>query len=94
VPIVRVVKRAGFTREMYDAVMERLQVEADPPDGLVMHCSGEVDGRWQVVEIWESEEHARRFLAERLLPMMEATLGPRPGPPPTAIYELRKLITP
>jgi hypothetical protein len=34
-----------------------------------------------VIEIWESEEDAKRFLAERLGPAAEAVGAPPPPPP-------------
>jgi hypothetical protein len=34
-----------------------------------------------VVEVWESEEDAKRFVAERLLPAFEAVGASAPPPP-------------
>ena len=79
----------------YDAVNEKAGVDADPPAGLIFHCAGETDGKWQIVDVWESEEHARRFDEERLGPAIESVMGMRPpAPPPTAGYELHRVIVP
>jgi len=49
----------------------------------------------QIVDAWESEEHARRFDDERLGRAIESVMGMRPpGPPPGAGYELHKVIRP
>jgi hypothetical protein len=34
-----------------------------------------------VIEVWESEEDARRFVKERLFPAFEAAGAPLPPPP-------------
>ena len=36
---------------MYDAVNGELDIEHDPPAGLVLHWVGEVDGKWTVVDV-------------------------------------------
>ena len=37
-----------------------------PAAGQLYHAAGEVPHGWTVVEVWESQEAARRFLDERL----------------------------
>lgn len=37
----------GVTQEMYEAVQRRVNAEADPPAGLIVHTSGPVDGGWR-----------------------------------------------
>jgi hypothetical protein len=34
-----------------------------------------------VIEVWESEDDAKRFVKERLLPAFEAAAAPPPPPP-------------
>jgi hypothetical protein len=83
------------TAETYDQVNERAGVDANPPDGLILHTAGEVDGQWQIVDVWESEQHAERFGRERLGPAIEAVMGGAPpGPPPTTVYEAYRVIKP
>ena len=54
-----------------------------------------MDGAWQIVEVWESEEYARRFDAERLEPAIEAVTGRRrSSEPPMVSSQLHLLITP
>jgi hypothetical protein len=93
--VVRIVRPPMVTAEMYDRVNAQAGVAENPPDGLIIHTAGEVDGQWQIVDVWESEEHARRFGDERLGPAIEAVMGATPpGPPPTTVYELHYMQTP
>ena len=64
--VIRITQPPGVTREMYDGVNAKMGVEENPPEGLIMHSAGNVNGTWQIVDVWESEEHARRFDTERL----------------------------
>jgi hypothetical protein len=94
--ILRIVQPPMVTKETYDAVNAHVSVHATPPEGLIMHSAGEVDGTWQIVDVWESEEHAQRFDSERLAPAIEAVVGATPpaGPPRTTAYELHNLMIP
>jgi len=93
--IVRIVQPPNVTADVYDKVNADMGMADDPPAGLLFHCAGEVDGRWQIIDAWESEEHVRRFEEERLGPAIEAVMGMRPpGPPPTTAYELHTVIRP
>jgi hypothetical protein len=54
----------------------------EKPAGGIFHAAGpSPDGGWQVIEVWDSEEDAKRFVKERLLPAFEA-VGAAPPPPP------------
>ena len=84
----------------YDAVAER--VRDDPIDGLVLHTAGfDDDGNvFRIFDVWESREHADRFLAERVQPLIDAGPQTFPNPdafrPPTreAFYELHDVMRP
>ena len=65
----------GITKEIYDAVQAKLDLRGNPADGLLVHSSGELDGRFQIWNVWESPAHFERFRAERLQPAMVAALG-------------------
>ncbi len=93
--IIRITRPPMLTAEMYDATQARLNVEKNPPEGLLMHSAGEANGVWQIVDVWESEEHARRFDDERLGPAIrELVGGTPPQPPETTIYTLHNLMLP
>ena len=58
---IRIFQPPRVTAEIYDRVNAEAGVDADPPDGLLFHCAGEIDGKWQILDAWESREHAQRF---------------------------------
>ena len=92
---IRIFNPPNVTADVYDRVNAETGVDRDPPAGLLFHCAGEVDGRWQIVDAWESEEQARRFDDERLGRAIESVMGMRPpGPPPGVGYELHTVIRP
>jgi hypothetical protein len=71
----------------YDGVSERLNVDADPPAGLIVHTAGFTGkGVFRIADVWESEGDWEAFrdgrLAEALKPMMESG----EGSPPTVQY--------
>ena len=69
------------SEEVYEKV--RAQVGLDAPAGGIFHAAGPSPrGGWRVLEVWESEEEARRFREERLMPAFDAAGVPRPQVPP------------
>jgi hypothetical protein len=56
----------------YDEVSRRLNADADRPVGLILHCAGfdEEAGVFRIFNVWETEEDARRFEAERVMPIV------------------------
>ena len=75
----------GFGTDMYDGVQRELDIANNPPDGLIFHWAGEVDGKWTVNDVWESRDAYDRFREERLFAAIEKVSGrdPRDGPMPT-----------
>jgi hypothetical protein len=62
--------------EQFDAVCEQV---GENPDGLEARYAGTAaDGSVRVVSLWESKDHADRFMTERLGPALAAVLGPEP----------------
>jgi hypothetical protein len=76
---------AGPGTEMYDQVGAEMDAENNPPDGLIFHWAGEVDGKWTITDVWESREAHDRFQKERLFPAIQKVSGidPASGPQPT-----------
>lgn len=74
-PIVLV--HEGVTQEQYEESVrrltggkERLESPADwPTEGLLAHIPGQGPNGFRVVDVWESEEAARRF-GEVLMPVL------------------------
>ena len=76
-PIVLVFESPSFTQERYEESVrkltggkDRLESPADwPTEGLLAHIPGQGPNGFRVVDVWESEEAARRF-GEVLMPVM------------------------
>jgi heme-degrading monooxygenase HmoA len=69
-----VVVSQAESREVYEAVSNRLRLAHDRPAGLLAHGAGESSsGEVRIATFWESAEHARAFERERLFPAFEAT---------------------
>ena len=75
-PVVLVHQGPGLTKESYEETVRRitggkgLTSPADwPVEGLLMHAAGDAPGGFRVVDVWESEEPARRF-GEKLAPVL------------------------
>ena len=62
------IKFDGGTQDQYEAIHSHMRVDQDPPEGLILHSAGPIDGGWGVIDFWESREAFDRF--------MESTLGP------------------
>ena len=68
----------GVTQEQYEESVrkltggkDRVESPADwPVEGLLAHIAGQGPTTFRVVDVWESEEAARRF-GERLMPVMQ-----------------------
>jgi hypothetical protein len=83
----------------YDAVSRELGLTSKP-DGLVVHTAGfdHDRGVFRIVDVWESREAGRRFMDEKLMPIVErmaATAPPESFAPPTSEtwYELHDVIS-
>ncbi|WP_318208025.1 MULTISPECIES: hypothetical protein [unclassified Streptomyces] len=79
--IAMMVDNPNGSQELYDKVRRQLGLEK--PAGGIFHAAGpSPNGGWRVIEIWESEEDAKRFVAERLAPALQAAGAPSPPPTP------------
>ncbi len=65
----------GVRREQYDAVMDKLGLTGNWPQGIVSHVAGGTDGGWVVVDVWESREQFDAFFEARLKPAFQAAGG-------------------
>ena len=65
----------GMGAEQYDAVGSKLDLAGDPPEGLIFHSAGELEGRFQIFNVWETRENFDRFTEDRLRPAMVKAMG-------------------
>ena len=61
----------GVPIEMLDAVTKDMNVDTDPPQGMIVHVHYFEQGRARVVDVWESQADYQRFAESRLLPAMQ-----------------------
>jgi hypothetical protein len=79
----------------YDTITERLDARDHPPEGMILHSAGYTDdNRFQIIELWETHEHADRFRRERLVPLVAQLSGPNTEPPDVSTYETYSVIKP
>ena len=74
----------GIGTDMYDGVQAEMDIANDPPEGLIFHWAGEVDGKWTITDVWESRDAYERFREQRLSPAIQKVSGidPASGPQP------------
>jgi hypothetical protein len=76
--VVLVHQGPSVTRDRYEETVRRLtdgKTHLDSPsdwpvEGLLVHAAGEGPNGFRVVDVWESEEAARRF-GEKLQPILQ-----------------------
>ncbi len=85
----RMFDNPNVTKDQYDAIREKIGVsDSNLPDGGLLHFAGEgPDGNWRVVEVWESEDHARAW-DEKLQPVLSAQGVTRPAPQTWQVHNL------
>ena len=80
---------SGGTPGQYESIHAHLNVQIDPPEGLILHAEGPVDGGWAMLDVWESHEAFDQFVATRALPASSI-----PGPPDIEEFSLREVVQP
>ena len=58
----------GATPRQYESIHTYLDVQVDPPEGLILHAAGPVEGGWAMLDVWESHEAFERFAETHALP--------------------------
>jgi hypothetical protein len=80
----------GMTSEQDDALVDALDLEANPPSGGRFRLSGPTEGGWRIVSLWDSREQFEEFLGSRLKPALEAAGRSLPD---VAFWEIEKVRT-
>jgi hypothetical protein len=62
------------TPELADEVEVEMGVRDNPPSGLVVHARVMRQGRWHVVDVWDSVEAYETFVRDRLAPASERVI--------------------
>jgi hypothetical protein len=61
----------GITPDQYDTLMARLELDANPAAGSVLHLATFGDKGLEVCDVWRTELAFEGFLEHRLLPIAE-----------------------
>jgi hypothetical protein len=69
-------KFPGGTQEQYEAVHRHMDIDNDPPQGLIFHSAGPIEGGWGIIDFWESAGAFDSFAQGRLMPAV-GELGDR-----------------
>jgi hypothetical protein len=80
----------GFDHALLDQLNERAGMGDDLPEGCLARIVGLVESGARVIEVWESDEHARRFAEQNTSLIRELNI-----PPPTglAAFETTVFLT-
>ena len=77
----------------YDAVQERLNVEGDPPAGLIAQTAGFTGrGVFRIFGVWETEADWQAFREQRLMPAVAPLMEAGGRAPDEYTYELHDLV--
>ncbi len=88
-------KFADGTQQQYEAVHAHIDADANPPEGLIFHSAGPIDGGWGIIDFWESRGHFDSFLQSRLGPGLQE-LGDQapPNPPDVKEFPVHHFVKP
>jgi hypothetical protein len=89
--ILRITRR-NLDRDGYDAINACVDISHRHPLGLITHAAIETGETLEVVQIWDSEDYARRFDEDVLKPAFEAVGAAMEGE--VTVFELHDLVTP
>jgi quinol monooxygenase YgiN len=85
------------SKDQYDEVNQKLDVESNPPDGLLIHAAEDVGGgKMRVVDVWESAGQLEAFTNGPLMAAMTEVMGeqdPDSANPPE-VRELHNVVKP
>jgi len=87
--VVMMIDNPYGSQEIYERASSGLTL----PLGGSVHVAGPgPHGGWRVIEVWASEEEARRFLREELAPALRAA-GAQGAPPSPEFWPLHRCVT-
>jgi hypothetical protein len=69
-----------ITPELYAAALEQVRWEEELPDGAQLHVAWFADDGFHVLDVWDSQGHFERFVADRLNPVVVGKLGATTAP--------------
>jgi len=87
--VVMMIDNPKGSQEIYEKVASGFTL----PLGGRVHVAGpRPGGGWRVIEVWDTEEEARRWLREKFAPALRAA-GASGSPPEPDFWPLHRLAT-
>jgi hypothetical protein len=88
----------AVTAESYKQLTEKMfgnfpMTEEQSPDGLIIHSAGQSDQGYYVYDIWESQEHFKRFVDGQLGPAVQALGADAGGAPTPQFFGIDTLVS-
>src|SRR4051794_35017029 len=68
----------GATLEQYEAAGSAMDVQANPPAGILFHAAGVGEGVLRLIEVWESQEALDAFVRDRQAAALRQVGAPEP----------------
>ena len=59
----------GDAAQIYDRIVEEMDLGGRPPEGAIWHYAGPYEDGWRVVDLWEDEAAFERFAQEKIGPL-------------------------
>lgn len=84
------VRFPSLTPAKYDELISALELDANPPAGLILHAAAAGEGEIIASELWRTEQTFRAFYDYRLRPAL--LMHAIEGPPTMEIRELHNLF--
>jgi hypothetical protein len=91
---LRMMRRPEGSPAQYDAITAQLDLDENPPYGLLLHTACSADGVWTLIELWLSEEQAAEFDRRRRDPVLGRLLGERADAYEMSSCEVHSLLIP
>lgn len=83
----------GATQDFYDQVNPKVMPGGQAPEGMQVHIAGPIEGGWQVITVWDSEERFQQFRDEKLIPAIRDVGGEERIAPEIKTSPVYRLIT-
>jgi hypothetical protein len=61
----------GMSADQYDALVARLDLDANPAAGLFLHLAALTDEGLEVCDVWQTEQAFQSFLEHRTMPLVQ-----------------------
>jgi hypothetical protein len=61
----------GMSADQYDALVARLDLDANPAAGEILHLAALTDQGLEVCDVWQTEPAFQGFLEHRVMPLVQ-----------------------